>query len=181
MFLSFLPRPTAVINISSTTSDYNLRSQASSPNYPLNLLCFINANLTASSNTIPAFRTGPGWSSGTWIYIDNNATITGGGGSSGSIGANGSNGAGGAGGAGAPVSGSATTGSNGGRGANGANGTAGANGGIAFQVDSSSSTIIVIDNAGGIITGGSGGNGGTGGIKGQGGGGGGGGGGWTQT
>jgi hypothetical protein len=77
MFLAIAVRPTKVVTISSPTSDVNLYTRAGSPSYPGNVLCFINAALTASANTIPALRTGTGWSPGNFIYVENTSTITG--------------------------------------------------------------------------------------------------------
>jgi len=96
-----LPRPTQIVTISSTENNTDLYSKANSPAFPLNLLCFINANIGSTSNTTPAFRTGTGWKGGSLLYVDNNATITGGSGPAGSPGTSGPNGAGGAGGSGA--------------------------------------------------------------------------------
>ena len=77
MFAALLPRPTKVVTISGATNDVNLRTLSGSPGYPLNLLCFINATVGSTSVANPAFRTGTGWTPGTFVYIDNNSTITG--------------------------------------------------------------------------------------------------------
>jgi hypothetical protein len=53
-FLAFLPKPTQVINISASANNVNLRTQAGSPAYPLNLLAFINATVGSTSTATPA-------------------------------------------------------------------------------------------------------------------------------
>ena len=77
MFIAPILRPTKIVTISTTTSNVDLYSTSGSPTYPLNLLCFINANVGSTSIATPAFKTGTGWKAGTLLYIDNNATITG--------------------------------------------------------------------------------------------------------
>lgn len=171
---SLLLRPTKVVNITGIANNFNLFSNVAA-SYPLNVICLINANIGSTTNTIPAFVTGNGWSTGTWIYIDNNATIRGANGSNGSAGSAGANGAGGAGGASAAAPGN--PGTAGGPASNGSNGSAGSSGGIAFRADIISGVSISLDNAGGTIIKGFGGAGGPGGPGGTGGGGGGGGGG----
>ena len=90
MFLAPIVRPTKVVTISTSTSDVNLYSAVSSPSYPLNVLCFVNAAVTGSTPSTPAFRTGSSWTPGSWIYIENNSTITGSKGTKGSTGSTGS-------------------------------------------------------------------------------------------
>ena len=76
MFLAPIVRPSKIIFISSPTQDVDLYSVADSPTYPANILCFINANVTSSNAYVTAaFRTGTSWTPGTWIYVENNATI----------------------------------------------------------------------------------------------------------
>ena len=58
MFLGFLARPTKVVTISNAASNYNLYTAAGSPTYPLNILAFINASVTANSPSTPAFDVG---------------------------------------------------------------------------------------------------------------------------
>jgi hypothetical protein len=167
MFL-MLPRPTQIVNISATTNNVNLYTTAGSPTFPLNLLCFINANVGSSSSATPAFQTGTGWIGGSLLYIDNNATITGGTGSpgsTGSTGTTGTNGAGGAGGAGGP-GGPGGGGSPGNTGGTGGTGGTGNSGGISLSVATITGLITQIDNAGSSIIGGPGGNLGSAGVAG---------------
>ena len=77
MFLALLARPTKVVTISNAATNVNLYTQAGSPTYPLNLLCFINNTVTSNSPSTPAFDVGSGWKAGSLVYIDNNNTITG--------------------------------------------------------------------------------------------------------
>ena len=109
MFLAPIVRPSKIIFISTETQNVDLYSQAGAPTYPANILCFISANVTASTPTKPAFRTGTSWTPGTWIYVENSANvvgsigntgITGIKGTTGNAGGLGEYGAGGAGGAG---------------------------------------------------------------------------------
>jgi hypothetical protein len=74
-FLAFLPKPTQVINISGATNNVNLRTQAGSPAYPLNLLAFINSAVGSTSTATPALDTGTGWTGGTFIFVQNNGEI----------------------------------------------------------------------------------------------------------
>ena len=74
MFIVPLLRPTRIVTISSTSNNVNLYATAGSPTYPLNLLCFINANVGSNLSATPAFQTGTGWIGGSYLYIDNNAT-----------------------------------------------------------------------------------------------------------
>ena len=132
-----LPRPTQIVTISTTENNTDLYSKVSSPTFPLTLICFINANVGSTSNSTPAFRTGTGWKGGSLLYIDNNATITGGAGGTGSPGTAGANGAGGAGGSGAwPAVTPNRSGSAGTPGATGGTGGAGGDGGHAGAVNS---------------------------------------------
>ena len=138
MFLAPIVRPSKIIFISSPTQDVNLYSLASSPTYPANILCFINANVTSSNaNVTAAFRTGTSWTPGTWIYVENNAKIeasigyTGAPGAAGTDGAYasaGADGAGGVGGTGANHSNAGGAGSGGGTGDVGGTGGNGGDG-----------------------------------------------------
>lgn len=154
MFLAIAVRPTKVVTISSPTSDVNLYTTAGSPSYPGNVLCFINAALTASANTIPALRTGTGWSPGNFIYVENTSTITG---RTVTL-----TGQGGAGGTGCPA-GTPTIGAPG----YGSAGSLGPQGGSAFKADIISGVTIAAKNTG-TISGGAGGPGGGGGGGGSG-------------
>ena len=94
MFLTPIVRPSKIIFISSPTQDVDLYSTADSPTYPANILCFINANVTSSNAYVTAaFRTGTSWTPGTWIYVENNATIQAAQGYTGYTGATGADGA----------------------------------------------------------------------------------------
>ena len=118
MLLGFLARPTKVVTISSpVTTGYNLRTGASSPSYPLNLLCFINSTVTSDKANTAAFDVGSGWTPGTFVYIKNTSTITGRQGTTGSAGA-----------AGFGAGGTGSTGSTGSTGADGAGGAGGTGG-----------------------------------------------------
>ena len=110
MFLAPIVRPTAVLTINSSTSDVDLYSAVNNPTYPLNVLCFVNAPVTGSSPSGPAFRTSSTWTPGTWIYVENNSTITGSKGIKGTTGTTGSKG---------------TTGSTGSHGSTGSDGSGG--------------------------------------------------------
>lgn len=126
MMLHFLTRPTKIVKISSANSEVNLYTLSGNPSFALSLFCVINANLSSSNTSNPALRTGTGWKSGTTIFIDNNATISGAIGTTGSTGANGANGAGGLGGNGGL--GISTLPTNGSPGSPGSAGSAGGNG-----------------------------------------------------
>ena len=91
MHLAFLNRPTKIVNINSASNNVNLYTLSNSPPYPLNLLCFINAAI-GSGNTTAAFKLGTGWKPGSYVYVDNNSTITGGTGSTGATGSPGTTG-----------------------------------------------------------------------------------------
>ena len=54
MFLTPITRPTKVVFINSPSTDVDLYAAASSPTYPANILCFINANITSSNAAITA-------------------------------------------------------------------------------------------------------------------------------
>ena len=90
MFVAFIPRPTKVVTLSAAANNINVFTDAGSPAYPLNLLYFINAAVGSSSNSTPAFRTGTGWVPGSFVYIQNSNTVTGGAGSPGTPGSTGS-------------------------------------------------------------------------------------------
>ena len=77
MFLSVLMRPTKIVSIDTTLNNVNLFTQADSPSYPGNIICFINADIGSTSNLTASFQTGSSWKPGSWIYIKNNNTITG--------------------------------------------------------------------------------------------------------
>ena len=147
-------------------------SVADSPTYPANILCFINANVTSSNAAVTAaFRTGTSWVAGTWIYVENNATIqasigytgyTGAAGSDGAYASVGGNGAGGNGGAGAAHSnrggdgsggGTGAVGGTGGSGGVGAVGGDGGTGGTSFQADTVTGAVIVLNNKNAIVGG----------------------------
>lgn len=172
--LSLLLKPTKIVRITSPANNINLYTQSSSPSYPLNIICLISANI-GSTNTTPSFSTGSGWKGGSWIYINNSATIRGSTGATGATGSTGANGAGGAGGKGQL---NGTNGSAGSPGSAGGTGSTGVTGGEAFQTPNISGVTILLNNGSGTIIGGTGGTGGPGGPGGLGGGGGGGGGGY---
>jgi hypothetical protein len=85
MFIAVVSRPYAIVNITATTNDYNLRSAVGTaigvpnPNFPINVYSFITANVNSTSNSNSAYRTGTGWYGGTNIYVENrsNYIITG--------------------------------------------------------------------------------------------------------
>ena len=184
MFLAPIVRPSKIIFLSTETQDVDLYSQAGAPTYPANILCFISANVTASTPTKPAFRTGTSWTPGTWIYVENTANvvgsigntgITGIKGTTGNAGGLGEYGAGGKGGNGSndyglagSGGGTGFTGYTGDTGGTGGTGGNGETGGISFQADAVTGAVIVLNNMSAII-GGAGGIGGTGGEGGDGG------------
>ena len=167
MLFSFFPKPTKVIQITSPQTNYDLRVQSGSPTYPLNIICIINATISGTTSTSPAFRTGTGWSAGSWIFIKNQNSILGFTASNINYGVPGT---GGAGGNGASNTADATAGSIGGP---GLSGLIGPSGGPALLADSVTNVTIIFDNQNGSIIGGPGGhsNGGPGGGGGGGGGG----------
>ncbi len=111
MFLAFLPRPTKVLKVTSpVTTGYNLRTEAGSPTYPLNVITLIQTTVTSDKANTAAVEVGTGWTAGTFLYIKNTSTVTGRKGITGTTGTTGTAGATGS----TGTSGAGGTGGNGG-------------------------------------------------------------------
>ena len=124
-----------VLTVSAPTNEYNVRTAAGNPGYPVKVFCFINAAIGSTAVGNPAITNGTGWAAGSLVYIKNTNTITG---KFGAAGGGGSPGAGG-------------YGSNG---TAGGTGGAGGNGGTSFAISANTGTVTVIDNGPGTLTGG---------------------------
>jgi len=160
MFTTIVTRPNQVITISTVANNVNLRARSNTPTYPVNLFCFIDANVSSNVFNGPALRLGTGWGNSTYFFIRNSANIVG---NVGNTGVAGTGGAGGGGGGYPTNPGSA--------GSAGGTGVRGANGSIAFQAETGNQVLRMYLNNLGIIRGGNGGPGGPGGGGGGGGGG----------
>ena len=144
MLLALLPRTTRSLSIDTATNNINLYESLGSPNYPLNAICVINANVSSTNIYNAAFRTGQTWPTSSFVYIINNSNIVGAPGEA----TYGTSGVGGAGGSGATDVGASTAGSAGGR---GYTGYIGGNGGIALRADSNTGITLLFDNTRGNI------------------------------
>ena len=75
--LAAIMGPLAVQTVSVATNDYNVRTAAGSPAYPLRIYVYVNANIGSTGSGTPALQFGTGWTGGSWLYILQKATITG--------------------------------------------------------------------------------------------------------